>query len=221
MKSRSRNKKNGSLGFPPPVDKETPEVDVTLTLRLTKLELRHIRDLFSVLLPTTTMKETVSQNLAVSQIRTLTEAKLWQKIIALCVDAKLLTGQRAPDFVISPVSTPTMGVFELSQESGDEAQEPSRTVFDEDSNSEECEEDEDDEEDDDGELRDDEDEYYDEDDEDEEDEEDWDADADDVAEDDTTRPWLPSDDDLKKKKKNVCFRHGCCNKEKKNKKKNR
>lgn len=84
----------------------------TTPVNLTNSELAHIRDLFSVLLPTD-MKETVSQRLAVLNRRTLLEAKLWNKIAAACDQAGVTVGDDAPDFVVSVASTPSVSVFEI------------------------------------------------------------------------------------------------------------
>jgi len=102
----------------------------TYTLNLTKLELMHLRDLFSIVLPTE-MKDTVSQRLALSQDRTLVEAKLWQTITASCREAKVDLDDGAPDFVIAISSTPAMGVYELAHEpSGPAPQQEQKNVLD-------------------------------------------------------------------------------------------
>ena len=106
----------------------------TFTLNLTKFELVHLRDLFSIMLPPD-MKTSVSQSLAVSQERTLIETKLWQKISSACFSAKLPVNDSAPDFIISPTGPPPMGVFELAQEpnqqkSSDNVEEEVGTVYD-------------------------------------------------------------------------------------------
>lgn len=87
----------------------------TFFLRLTKQELEHVRDMFSILLPLE-MKDTVSQRLATLKGRGLIEAKLWQKIVKACSDASLPLDDDAPDFIVMAVSTPPIGVFELSKD---------------------------------------------------------------------------------------------------------
>lgn len=87
----------------------------TFNLRLTKYELTHIRDLFSVMLPTE-MKTTASQHLAKCQNRSLVEARLWQKLAQACIEAELPMGDDAPDFVISVAGPPSLGVFEVAHD---------------------------------------------------------------------------------------------------------
>jgi hypothetical protein len=87
----------------------------TFTVRLTKFELLHLRDLFSVMLPTE-MRETLSQRLALSQDRSLVEARLWQKLARACAEAELPMDDDAPDFVVAASGAPPVGVFELAHE---------------------------------------------------------------------------------------------------------
>lgn len=87
----------------------------TFNLRFSKYELLHLRDLFSILLPTA-MQETISQRLASTQNRILVETMLWQKIIKACEEAEVPLGDDAPDFVVSSVSTPEISVFEIAQD---------------------------------------------------------------------------------------------------------
>lgn len=100
-------------------------------LRLSKYELLHLRDLFSILLPVS-LKETVSQKLALSQERVLVEAMLWQKIAKICEEANIPLGEDAPDFIMSTVSTPEIGVFELATDlpGSDEQTSESSSIFD-------------------------------------------------------------------------------------------
>lgn len=87
----------------------------TFTLRLTKFELLHLRDLFSVMLPPE-MKETLSQRLAQSQDRALIEAKLWQKLAQACRQVGLPMDDDAPDFVVAASASPPVSIFELAHE---------------------------------------------------------------------------------------------------------
>ena len=88
----------------------------TYALRLTKLELLHIRDLFSVLL-STEAKQTVSQALASVEERSVVEARLWQKVAASCEEAKLPLADHAPDYICAAmVSPPPVGVFRVAHE---------------------------------------------------------------------------------------------------------
>lgn len=103
----------------------------TFPVRLTKFELLHIRDLFSVVLPSE-MRETVSQRLAQSQDRTLVEARLWQKLARVCHEAGLPMDDDAPDFVVAASGAPPIGVFELAHEPAQPAEEEAEEggVFD-------------------------------------------------------------------------------------------
>lgn len=94
----------------------------TFTLRLTRFELLHLRDVFSVLLPPE-MKVTISQALGASQERVLVEAKLWQKVATACRDAELPMDEEAPDFTVAVSSTPSIGVFELAHDPATPAEE--------------------------------------------------------------------------------------------------
>lgn len=92
----------------------------TYELQLSKFELVHLRDLFSVLLATEA-KQTVSQALADAEDRSLVEARLWQRVAAACSDAGIPMDEQAPDFVCAAiVQHPAVGVFRLSSEPGDE-----------------------------------------------------------------------------------------------------
>lgn len=87
----------------------------TFTVRLTKFELLHLRDLFMVVLPPE-MKETLSQRLAQSQDRLLVESRLWQKLARACREAELPMDDNAPDFVVAASGASPIGVFELAHE---------------------------------------------------------------------------------------------------------
>lgn len=87
----------------------------TFNVRLTRFELLHLRDLFSVVLPPE-MKDTLSQRLALSQDRALVEANLWQKLTRACREAELPMGDDAPDFVVAASGAPPVSVFELAHE---------------------------------------------------------------------------------------------------------
>jgi len=85
----------------------------TYDLRLTRTELAHLRDLFSVVLPPDT-KKTMSQHLAELEDRLYVEDKLWTKISDLLSEANLPNGDEAPDYIVAPIAPPPMGVFPLS-----------------------------------------------------------------------------------------------------------
>jgi hypothetical protein len=85
----------------------------TFALRLTKFELLHLRDLFSVVLGPEAQR-TVSQALAEAESRPLVETLLWKKLSDLINEAGIPTGDDAPDFVVASTTTPTLGVFQLA-----------------------------------------------------------------------------------------------------------
>ena len=97
------------------------------SLKLTKFELLHLRDLFSISLPPD-MKVTLSQQLAQTQNRVLVESKLWQKVVTSCTEAKLPLDSRAPDFVVALSTIPAISVFELSSEPFAESSEEEEQV---------------------------------------------------------------------------------------------
>jgi hypothetical protein len=94
----------------------------TYDLRLTKYELLHLRDLFSVILPSES-KKTMSQSLAELENRALIESLLWNKISAACEAADIPLNEAAPDYVVAPTSPPPMTVFQLASEPATEEQE--------------------------------------------------------------------------------------------------
>lgn len=99
----------------------------TYNLRLTKFELLHLRDLFSVLLPPEGQR-TMSQALAELESRTLVESVLWKKVASACTEAGLPMDDDAPDYVVAPASPPPMSVFQLSSEPSSE---PVNSIIDE------------------------------------------------------------------------------------------
>lgn len=84
-------------------------------LKLSKLELAHLRDMLSILYPSPTEK-TISQALAESENRSFEENALWNKVAFLCSEAKLPIEDEAPDYAVMPVGPAPMGVFMLGQE---------------------------------------------------------------------------------------------------------
>lgn len=90
-----------------------PEKRPTWSLKLTQLELLHLRDLFGVALPPET-STTVSQGLATAEGRQLIEARLWSKLAKACRKADVPLGDDAPDFIIVPSGMPTLGVFRMA-----------------------------------------------------------------------------------------------------------
>lgn len=85
----------------------------TYELRLTRSELVHLRDLFSVVLPPDT-KKTLSEHLAEVEDRVYIEEKLWTKLSDLLKEANLPVDDEAPDFIVAPTAPPAMSVFPLS-----------------------------------------------------------------------------------------------------------
>jgi hypothetical protein len=111
----------------------------TFQLRLTKFELLHIRDLFSIVTPPE-VNRTVSQHLAEVENRVLVESMLWKKLSNLCEEAGIPTGDDAPDFVVAPTAAPPIGVFRLASEPQDEQDEGGIEFVDGDEDEEEDEE---------------------------------------------------------------------------------
>ena len=73
----------------------------TYSLKVTKLELVHLRDLFNIKLPPN-LETTISESLAELQSRKLIEEKLWKKISKLLVELDLPLEDNAPDFTLVP-----------------------------------------------------------------------------------------------------------------------
>lgn len=96
---------------------KTPKRVKTFSLRLSTEELTHVRDMMSVILPPDGGTR-LSQSLAVSENRQMTETKLWDKIVSLCIDAGVPVGDEAPDFFVGVSGPLQLGVFQL--ENGDE-----------------------------------------------------------------------------------------------------
>lgn len=91
----------------------------TFELRLTRLELTHMRDLFSISLPSD-MSRTVSTSLAEATDRIAIEALLWNKITSLCESASVPIGEDAPDYIVAPVGSPTLSVFQVASDLEDD-----------------------------------------------------------------------------------------------------
>lgn len=87
----------------------------THALLLTKFELLHIRDLFSISLPGEGSK-TLSQALAEAEDRTIIESAAWTKIVAACDEVGIPTGDAAPDYIVAPSGMPVLGVFQVASE---------------------------------------------------------------------------------------------------------
>lgn len=98
----------------------------TWELRLTRTELEHMRDLFSIRLPVD-MQTTVSQSLSVATGKPTIEAILWQQITKACAAADVPLDRDAPDFVVGLLAAPPMSVFQVAAEALQE-QAPSTTL---------------------------------------------------------------------------------------------
>lgn len=103
----------------------------TFDLRLTRLELAHLRDLFGIVLPPEGRK-TLSQSLAEIENRPMVETLLWNKISDACELADVPLNEEAPDFIVAPTGTPPIGVFQLASEpdSGDDEEGHGTSVLD-------------------------------------------------------------------------------------------
>jgi len=112
-------------------------------LSLTKLELLHVRDLMSMLLPPNGEK-TISQSLAELENRGLIETRLWGKVSSLCQEASLPLNDEAPDYIVAPNAPPPMSVFHINSDVSEPSAAPDGSFLRDDS--EEDEEDEDEEE---------------------------------------------------------------------------
>jgi hypothetical protein len=95
-------------------EKERPPRE-TFTVKFTKFELIHLRDLFGIKFPPT-FDKTVSSVLAQRAGRPIIESVLWAKLAAACETAKIPIGEDAPDFMVGVVSMPEMSVFEIASE---------------------------------------------------------------------------------------------------------
>lgn len=101
------------------MSKEKIKKRKTYDLRLTRTELAHLRDLFSVALPPDT-KKTLSQHLAELEDRVYVEDKLWSKLSEVLCDAGIPIDDEAPDFIVAPTAPPNMGVFHFSVDDSSE-----------------------------------------------------------------------------------------------------
>jgi len=92
-------------------NEETIKIIKTKNLQLTTLELIHLRDLFSIILPG---GNSVSKLLAEVEQRSIVDDTLWNKIENLCVKSSLPIGNSAPDYVIGLLQTPPLGVIPIN-----------------------------------------------------------------------------------------------------------
>ncbi len=96
-------------------DKKASKKYKFYSLNLTKLELAHLRDLFTIALPTE-LTQTVSQGLANAESRPNCEIRLWNKVIDLCNEANLATGDEAPDFIVTISGPAPLSVYQVAHE---------------------------------------------------------------------------------------------------------
>jgi len=94
----------------------------TWQVNLTAEELTHLRDMFSICLPPD-LSETISQSLGKAEGRQYVEAKLWIKLGQACLAAGVSLGDDAPDFVVTPVAPPPMGVYRVNMDPPDQSAE--------------------------------------------------------------------------------------------------
>ena len=89
-----------------PSRKKEPEQ--LYTVELTKSEIEHIRDMFSILLPT---DEDVSVSSALAEMKEQSEMEsdLWNKLVKLFESAGISSGDSAPDFIIAT----TTGIYQI------------------------------------------------------------------------------------------------------------
>jgi len=123
MNSRSQSKDKQQADN---VEKQTEtlkEKHVSIyDLKLTRYELLHLRDLFSVCVQSEG-QVTVSQSLARLEDRPIIEQKLWQKISKACQEMNIQVGESAPDYLIVAISQPTMGVFQVASDPPEQQEE--------------------------------------------------------------------------------------------------
>lgn len=86
---------------------------------MTKHELAHLRDMFSVKLPQAP-NQTLSEALAESQGRLLCEPKLWDKLSGLCRAAGVGLEDEAPDFTLLPAGPVPLGLYTITACDDDE-----------------------------------------------------------------------------------------------------
>jgi len=84
----------------------------TLSVKFTRGELAHIRDVFSVRLPPD-LTVTVSESVAKIYERDVLESKLWNKLSATMEEAGVPTGDDSPDFTIMFSGPPSLTVFQI------------------------------------------------------------------------------------------------------------
>jgi len=100
-----------------PNEDNTP---VVCALELTAVELAHIRDLMSILLPPSGTR-TMSQELAINESRPYVDSLLFKKVFAACDAAGVPTGCAAPDFGLTLAEMPAIAVMRIQAQLSDES----------------------------------------------------------------------------------------------------
>lgn len=103
----------------PPKKKVEPEIKKSVSkkqdiiLSLNKQELEHLRNLFSIIVPSES-DSTVSSMLAsiTAKNNSKFEQTLWNKITTACVETGIDVGEAAPDFVVGTVT----GIYQVEYE---------------------------------------------------------------------------------------------------------
>jgi hypothetical protein len=94
-----------------PVTKSAGGINLSLTVK----ELEHLRNLFSIIIPSEE-EMTVSTMLAtVTSKNTKFEQVLWNKITAACTEAGIDVGDSAPDFVVGTMA----GIYQVDYDEGE------------------------------------------------------------------------------------------------------
>lgn len=96
----------------------------TVELVITKEELVHLRDLFSILLPPDG-KFTISRSLAYNESRPFIEGTLWTKIHDLCLENDIPVDGEAPDFFLALEQDVRAQVLQLNAHAGGPPDDPS------------------------------------------------------------------------------------------------
>lgn len=88
-------------------------------ITLNERELEHLRDLMTIILPSTT-NITVSQSLASLTSSASFEESLWNKVFNACQDAGMATADNAPDFIVSMPMAWQLAVYKLEKKDDNE-----------------------------------------------------------------------------------------------------
>lgn len=109
---------------PAPKKRASKASGVLTVLELDRDELKHLRDLMSMILPIEEMQTISNALAAASEVGDQVDENLWRKVHAACVNANIDVDEDAPDYVIAPTANPTLGVFrvEVNKEEASEEQ---------------------------------------------------------------------------------------------------